>query len=67
MYLFSGEELKAKAPPAEPCMSGDDIFLSYRPGERETGTRLKKQMTEPTREGKTVNGSVGRRVIVFFQ
>ena len=25
MYLFSGEELKAKAPPAEPYMLGDVI------------------------------------------
>ena len=42
-------------------------FLSYKPGRRKTGTQLKQQATESTREGKTVNGSMGRRVNVFFE
>ena len=66
--MFSGEELKAKAPPVELSMIGGVIFFqSYRPQRRETGTQLKLQTTESTREGKMVNGYVGRRVNVLFQ
>ena len=51
MYLFSGEELKAKAPPAEPC-----IFRW-----RDTGTQLKQQVTESTREGKNSTSVYGKK------
>ena len=51
MCLFSGEELKAKAPPTEPCMLR----------RRKTGTQLKQQVTESTKEGKNSNWVYGKK------
>ena len=62
MYLFSSEELKAKAPLAEPYMLDDVILLNYKPQRRETGTQL-KQATESTREDKTMNGKKSERLL----
>ena len=60
--MFSSEELKAKAPLAEPYMLDDVILLNYRPKRRETGTQL-KQATKSTREDKTMNGKKSERLL----
>ena len=54
--MFSGEELKAKAPPVELCMIGEVIFFfkAINLGDVRQGRNLKRA-TKSTRGGKIVN------------
>ena len=66
MYLFSGEELKAKAPPVERCMLGNVIYYAKDLGDVISGHDLNNRRPNPLGKVKIVNGSVGRRNAGFL-
>ena len=47
MYLFSGEELKAKAPPVERCMLGDVVSQVKDVGDTRPGHKLNNRRPNP--------------------
>ena len=47
MYFFSGEELKAKAPPVERCMLGDVVSQVKDVGDTRPGHKLNNRRPNP--------------------
>ena len=61
MYLFFGEELKAKAPPVERYMLGNVSSKAKDLGDAGPGHDLNNRRPNPLGKVKLVKGSVGRR------